>query len=148
MDFSVKRFEELTSEELYEILRCRAEVFIVEQKIPYQDIDNVDESSTHVFAIENGRIVTYLRVIDTGIKSEAASIGRVLVMEPFRGRGIARQIMQKGMEIALAQSPEIEISAQPYLRDFYVSLGFEQTSNVFIYGNRPHIRMKYVHPQS
>lgn len=146
MDFIVKRFKDLSKEELYEILRCRAEVFIVEQKIPYQDIDHVDEYSTHVFAMDGDRLVTYLRVIDPGVKCDSASIGRVLVMKDYRGRGIARRLMRKGMEIALEISPEIEISAQPYLHDFYQSLGFTQTSDIFIYGERPHIRMKFLPP--
>lgn len=143
MEFTIKRFEQLHLEELYEILRCRGEVFIVEQNIPYQDIDYVDQHSTHIFAIQNNHLITYLRVIDPGVKSEVSSIGRVLVMKPYRGKGIGRNIMQKGMEIALGLSKEIEIAAQPYLRDFYLSLGFIQTSDVFIYGERPHIRMCY-----
>lgn len=143
MTFRIKRFENLTMAELYEILRCRAQVFIVEQKIPYQDVDHVDEVSTHIFAMEDGRVITYLRVIDPGIKCESASMGRLLVMKEYRGKGFARDIMLKGMEIALGMSPEIEIAAQPYLHDFYVSLGFKQISDVFIYGERPHIKMKY-----
>lgn len=139
----IKRFDELRLEELYEILRCRAEVFIVEQDIPYQDIDDVDKCSTHVFILEGGGLIAYLRVIDPGVRSEVSSIGRVMVMKPFRGNGIARRLMLKGMEIALGLSKEIEIAAQPYLRDFYLSLGFVKTSDIFIYGNRPHIRMRY-----
>lgn len=144
MKFEIKRFDELTAEELYEILRCRAEVFIVEQNIPYQDIDNIDEFSTHVFAMKDGKLVTYLRVIDPGIKCSSVIIGRVLVMKPYRGKGIGRDIMLKGMEIALGMYPQIEIAAQPYLLDFYKSLGFKQTSDIFIYGERPHIQMQYI----
>lgn len=148
MEFIVKRFEDLTSDELYEILRCRAEVFIVEQAIPYQDIDYIDKHSTHVFIMTDGSLKAYLRVIDPGIKSYTCSIGRVLVMKPYRGLGLARQLMLKGMEIALNNSSGIEIAAQPYLLDFYLSLGFIQTSDVFIYGDRPHISMKYTSESS
>ncbi len=145
MEFIVKRFGELTATELYEILRARAEVFIVEQNIPYQDIDNIDNRCTHVFMMEGERVMAYLRVIDPGVKSEtASSIGRVLVDKQWRGRGIGRLLMIKGMEIALGMSREIEIAAQPYLRNFYLSLGFTQTSGEFIYGERPHIRMRFV----
>lgn len=143
MNIIVKRFEELTSQELYEILRCRAEIFIVEQGIPYQDIDYVDQHSTHVFAVEDEKVIAYLRVIEPGVKDENVSLGRLLVMKPYREKGIAREILLKGMELALKLSPEIKIAAQPYLRDFYLSLGFVQTSDVFIYGERPHIEMHY-----
>lgn len=141
MEFIIKRFNDLSIGQLYEILRCRSEVFIVEQNIPYPDIDHIDEFSTHIFAMEDDRVIAYLRVIDPGVKSEAASIGRVLVMKEHRGKGLARKLMEKGIEIACGISDEIEISAQPYLRDFYLSLGFIQTSGEFIYGCRPHISM-------
>lgn len=90
MEIKAKRFEELTLSELYEILRCRAEVFVVEQKIVYQDLDEADKSSTHVFVEERGRIKAYLRVIDPRIKHSVASIGRVLTMKQYRGSGLAR----------------------------------------------------------
>ncbi len=88
MEINIKRFEELSTTELYEILRCRAEVFVVEQNCPYQDLDMADMHSTHVYIEDNGRIKSYLRVIDPGIKyPSAASIGRVLTHERIQRRG-------------------------------------------------------------
>lgn len=141
MEISVKRFEQLTGAELYEILRCRTQVFVVEQDIPYQDMDNADQVSTHVFAQEDGRIKAYLRIIDPEIKRSRVHIGRVLVMKEYRGKGIARELMRCGIKIGKTMSKQIEISAQTYLIDFYKSLGFEVTSEVFEMEGRPHVSM-------
>lgn len=136
-----KRFDELSSAELYEILRCRAEVFSVEQGIVYQDLDGIDQHSTHLFYIDNGRIASYLRVIDPGIKCTAASIGRVLTTKKYRRNGLARALMSKGIATARNLSPKIEIEAQAYLKDFYTSLGFRAVSDEFILEGIPHISM-------
>ena len=145
LKLSVKRFSELTSEELYAILRSRAEVFAVEQGIVYQDLDGLDRYSTHVFASEGDRVVAYLRIIDAGVKFPAASIGRVLTVKEFRRRGLAREIMTLAINIALEHSSEIEIEAQAYLKEFYNSLGFIPTSDVFILEDIPHISMILQH---
>ena len=142
METKIKRFNELGLMELYEILRCRSEVFVVEQGFPYQDLDYADIDSTHIFMEEGGKILAYLRVIDPGVRGEAASIGRVLTMKEARGRGLARQMMKEAIRIAKAKSPVIEIHAQSYLKDFYQSLGFEPTSEEYILEGRPHVSMK------
>ncbi|MBD5233638.1 MAG: GNAT family N-acetyltransferase [Bacteroidales bacterium] len=141
MNIQIKRFEELTIAELYEILRCRAEVFIVEQESIYQDIDELDKHSTHLYIEDNGKIKAYLRVIDPGVKFAAGSIGRVLVMKEYRGQGLARPIMAKAIEIASSKADTIEIEAQSYLLEFYKSLGFIPISEEFILEGRAHISM-------
>ena len=99
MEINIKRFEELSTTELYEILRCRAEVFVVEQNCPYQDLDMADMHSTHVYIEDNGRIKSYLRVIDPGIKyPSAASIGRVLTMREYRGAGLTHLLMDEAIK--------------------------------------------------
>ena len=142
MEIRIKRFEELTTAELYEILRCRAEVFIVEQNCVYQDIDHEDSSSTHVYIENNGQILAYLRVIDPGVKYPAASIGRVLTMKEARGKGLSRLLMEEAIKLAKEKSPVIEIEAQAYLRVFYMSLGFIATSEEFMLEGRLHLSMK------
>lgn len=141
MNIQIKRFEELTITELYEILRCRAEVFVVEQESIYQDIDELDKHSTHLYIEDNCKIKAYLRVIDPGVKFAAASIGRVLVMKEYRGQGLARPIMAKAIEIASSKADTIEIEAQSYLLEFYKSLGFTPISEEFILEGRAHISM-------
>ncbi len=142
MEIKIKRFEELTLRELYEIMRIRAEVFIVEQNCPCQELDNRDQHSTHLYAVEDGKILSYLRVIDPGVKHPDSSIGRVLTVKEARGKGLARMLMKEAIKISLANSPAIEIEAQAYLRDFYKSLGFVETSGEYILEERLHIDMK------
>ncbi len=142
MEIRTKRFEELTTAELYEILRCRAEVFIVEQNCVYQDLDDEDSRSTHIYIETNGKILAYLRVIDPGVKYPAASIGRVLTMKEARGKGLARLLMEEAIKLAKEKSPVVEIEAQAYLREFYKSLGFTATSEEFMLEGRLHLSMK------
>lgn len=137
-----KEFGELTLDELYEILRCRAEVFGVEQEILYVDPDGIDKESVHMYIEgDDGLIAAYLRVIRPGVKCETSSIGRVLTMKQYRGHGMARVLMARAIEKALKMSNEIEIEAQAYLKGFYESLGFEATSDVFILEGLPHVSM-------
>ena len=141
MNFVAKRFGELNCAELYEILRCRTEVFVVEQGIPYQELDGVDAASTHLFFAEEGKILAYLRIIDPGVRHPGAVIGRVLTVKEHSVNGLARSLMERGIKTAFTLSDRIEIEAQTYLKGFYESLGFVPTSGEFIYESRPHISM-------
>lgn len=147
MEMYVKRFSELTVDELYEILRDRSQVFVVEQGCAYQDLDGKDERSIHIFIREenqikeDNRILAYLRVIIPEEGRDTVSIGRVLTIKEARRHGLARKLMQKGIEVAKSLAPTIEIEAQAYLKEFYESLGFIACSDVFQYEGRPHISM-------
>ena len=141
MEIICKRFNELTLEELYQILRARAEVFVTEQNIVYLDMDGIDFSSTHLFIKEDGKISSYLRIIDAGVKYPEVSIGRVLTLQPYRGRGYSRKLMERAIEICRQNSSPIKIEAQSYLTDFYLSLGFRKISEEFILEGIPHIEM-------
>lgn len=141
MDIKIKRFEDLTTSELYEILRCRAEVFVVEQNCDYQDLDMLDMASTHLYIEADGKIMAYLRVIDPGVKYSAASIGRVLTMKEFRGQGLTRLLMSEAIRIGKSLCDTIEIEAQAYLTELYNSLGFRRTSDVFMLAGIPHVSM-------
>ena len=141
MDIKIKRFEDLTTSELYEILRCRAEVFVVEQNCDYQDLDMLDMASTHLYIEAEGKIMAYLRGIDPGVKYLAASIGRVLTMKEFRGQGLTRLLMSEAIRIGKSLCDTIEIEAQAYLTEFYNSLGFRRTSDVFMLDGIPHVNM-------
>ena len=142
MEVVIKRFQELTSEELYGILHCRQEVFVVEQKIVYQDLDYLDQDSTHLFLKHEGKIVAYLRIIDAGIKYKEVSIGRVLTLPEFRHHGLARKLMELAiLEVKTRKSMPIKIEAQEYLEKFYESLGFEKVSKPFILEGISHVSM-------
>ena len=144
MELVCKRFEELTLGELYEILRCRCEVFAMEQKILYQDMDGKDMTSTHLFYTVEGRIVSYLRIIDAGVKYPEVSIGRVLTLKDYRHRGISRRLMEEAIaHIRSRTDAPIRIEAQSYLKEFYESIGFRAVSGEFILEGIPHISMLY-----
>lgn len=142
MEISVKNYSELTLEDLYEILRLRSEVFVVEQNCFYLDVDGKDKYSIHVYIKEGNEILAYLRIIKPATSDIPVIIGRVLTKKEARGRGLARILMTKGIEIAKSQAPIIKIEAQAYLKNFYESLGFKACSEEFIHAGKPHINMQ------
>ncbi len=141
MDLIVKRFEELSTEELYEILQIRVAVFVVEQNCAYQEIDDKDGYSYHVFLRDNTGIKAYLRVIDGGVSFEEVSIGRVLTLK--RGCGLGNKILLEGIEVAKdrMKADRIKIEAQSYAKGFYAKAGFKQVSEEFLEDGIPHIQM-------
>lgn len=145
MNWELKKFEELNAEEIYEILKIRNEVFIVEQKCPYQDCDGKDKKSYHLYFQDGGKIIAYLRILKKGVSYDEISIGRVLVLKNYRGKGIAREMLLKAInfvELNLNEK-EIKIQAQTYLVNFYRSLGFKEISKEYLEDNIPHIDMLY-----
>ena len=142
MEIVKKRFDELTLEELYGILHCRQEVFVVEQKIIYQDLDYKDQASTHIFLKIENKIAAYLRIIDPGIKYRETSIGRVLTIPDFRHKGLSRKLMEIAIqEVRRKNQMPIKIEAQEYLVKFYESLGFIPVSAPFILEGISHVSM-------
>ncbi|WP_040330403.1 GNAT family N-acetyltransferase [Clostridium ihumii] len=143
MKIVVKRFNDLTNIELYEILKLRNEVFIVEQNCAYQDCDNKDFKSYHILSYDNENIVAYLRVLEKSVSYNEVSIGRVLVKKNYRGKGIARKNMLYAMLFIEDKLKEdrIRISAQQYLLEFYKSLGFKVVSDIYLEDNIPHVEM-------
>ena len=141
MEFIIKRFEELTVYELYEILKVRVSVFVVEQEYPYQEMDEKDKNAYHVFIKDNQGIKAYLRVLDKGISFDEVSIGRVLTLE--RGIGLGDKILEKGIEVAKEKmnANKIRIEAQCYAKGFYERFGFKQVSDEFLEDGIPHIQM-------
>ncbi|MGN6510378.1 MAG: GNAT family N-acetyltransferase [Chitinophaga sp.] len=141
--WSVKTFAELTNEELYRILRLRSEVFVVEQQCPYLDMDNYDQRALHLQGENEDGLAAYTRLFAPGVKSDMASIGRVVSSPSARGKGFGRQLM----EVSIAAVEEkwgkipIWIGAQLYLQKFYESLGFVQSSEMYLEDNIPHIEM-------
>lgn len=137
----MKRFEDLSLEELYEILKVRVEVFVIEQNCVYQEIDEKDKKSYHVFYREDGKIQAYLRVIDKGVSFDEVSIGRVLTVK--RGFGLGSKILSEGIKVAKDKMNEtsIRIEAQTYAKKFYEKQGFVQVSKEFIEDGIPHIEM-------
>lgn len=145
MEYNLKGFNELTADEVYEIVRVRNEVFVVEQNCVYQDCDGKDRNSYHLYCMNEGKIVAYVRVLEKGVSYDEISIGRVLVAKEHRGKGLARECMKRAIDFVKNDLCEysIRISAQEYLREFYGSLGFEEVSEVYLEDDIPHIEMLY-----
>lgn len=144
--WNFKSFEELTLPELYEILKLRVEVFIIEQQCFYQDLDGKDQKSHHLYLKdeETEEIIAYLRLVEPDISFPEPSIGRVIVKENSRNQQLGSILMQKGIEIArihYKSSTGIRISAQAHLQNFYQTLGFESEGEVYKEDDIDHIQM-------
>ncbi len=139
-----KTFDELTTTELYALLQLRSEVFVVEQQCPYQDMDGSDQKALHLMGYNDAnKLVAYTRIFAPGIKFDMASIGRVITSMLVRGTGAGRELMEKSIAVLEARygKQPIKIGAQQYLHKFYSSLGFRQTSEMYLEDNIPHIEM-------
>lgn len=143
MEWRLKSFDELRNIELYEILKLRNEVFIVEQNCPYQDMDGKDLVSHHLMAVSEGKLLAYTRLIAPGIAYDEASIGRVVTSPAARGTGLGRLLMKESIDRlrSLYGYGPIQIGAQLYLKKFYESFGFVQSSEMYLEDNIEHIRM-------
>ena len=141
----LKEFTELTTAELYEILKLRAEVFVVEQNCPYQDLDDKDQSSYHLFLEDNGQIIAVLRILPENIAYKEMAIGRLIVKKSYRGKGISRKMMVRAMEFITEDlgKEKIRLSGQAYLTDFYQSLGFEKVSEMYFEDGIEHFEFLY-----
>lgn len=137
----IKSFYELSIDELYEILKLRADVFVIEQNCIYPDIDDKDKHSLHVFLKKQDEIVAYLRVIEKGISFEEVSIGRVIAK--YRRLGLGTQVLKAGIQAAkeIYHAEKIIIEAQTYAKELYEKQGFIQTSDEFLEDGIPHIQM-------
>ena len=141
--WTVKKFDELSVQELYAILRLRSEVFVVEQNCVFLDMDNKDQSSYHLMGWENNVLVAYTRLIPPGVIYELGSIGRVITAQAARGNGSGKLLMEKSIEEAqrLFGNVPIKIGAQLYLKEFYNSFGFKQSSDIYDEDGIDHIEM-------
>ena len=139
MTFEAKYFEELTTTELYEILKTRSEIFVVEQNCVYQDLDDKDYESLHVFSKEGKRINAYLRVFYK--EEHVAQIGRVVTLH--HGTGFGGQLLREGIRQVREKFlvHQIHIEAQCYAVGYYEKVGFEPCSEEFMLDGIPHVEM-------
>jgi ElaA protein len=143
LEIKIKSFEDLSTSELYELLRLRAEVFIVEQDCVYQDIDGKDDEALHVLGFCNGELVSYTRCFAPGIYFEEAAIGRVVVKSTFRKKDYGHEILKASVKAIAAEydTAVIKLSAQTYLVNFYESHGFQKIGEGYLEDGIPHIAM-------
>ena len=142
--FSSKNFHELTTQELYQILALRAEVFVVEQNCPYQDVDGKDPKSIHVLGYLDNHLVAYARLLEQGISyKDYASIGRVVTLPSVRGKSYGHALVNFSIAVCQKKFPgqNIKISAQAHLEKFYNEHGFKATGESYLEDDIPHIGM-------
>ena len=148
MELQVKRFSELSTEELYEILRLRVSVFVVEQKCPYMETDDLDQNALHVYFRDAEGIQAYLRIIDKSDTREYVTIGRVISVK--RRRGIGTELVREGIRLAMEifGADTVYIEAQVYAQPFYENLGFVRISGEFLEDGIPHVKMLWKRVES
>lgn len=141
--YTYKRFNDLTPHELYDILRLRSEVFVVEQQCVFLDADNKDQDCYHIMVWQANLLAGYTRLVPAGIAYDEPSIGRVVTSPLVRGTGIGRLLMEFSIRTLykLWGKTTITIGAQLYLRTFYESLGFQQCSEIYLEDDIEHIKM-------
>lgn len=141
--WNVKPFSQLSTEELYKILKVRIDVFVVEQNCPYPECDNFDQKALHLWAEYNGEILAYCRIFDKGIKYPETSIGRVLTTETARGKNLGKHLMSFALQIIenRYKTSSVRISAQDYLLKFYSEFGFQDTGKKYLEDDIPHTEM-------
>ncbi|MBQ3888671.1 MAG: GNAT family N-acetyltransferase [Clostridia bacterium] len=141
MELVAKRFADLTGREVYEIAKARTDVFLLEQHIVCQDLDDVDYDALHCFFTEDGRVTAYLRAYYEGADG-AVKIGRVLTRE--HGKGLGRELMEKSVEAIRRELPcrKLVVNAQKQALGFYEKLGFTVTSGEFLEEGVVHLAME------
>lgn len=138
MQVKIKSFDELTKEELYEILRLRVDIFVVEQECPYPEIDGIDYEAIHIYLENKGEIQAYARVYE---EEGEVHIGRVISKE--RRKGNATLILKEAIKGAkkFYQAKEIHIEAQTYAKKLYEKVGFVEDSEIYFLDGIEHIKM-------
>ena len=144
ISWSIKSFDELNKNELYDLLKLRSEVFVVEQNCVYQDIDDKDIKGTHFFGQDGSDLIAYLRVMEVGVLyPNHMSIGRVVVKQTHRNKKLGNEILANAIDFCRKKFPKtpIKISAQTHLKSFYNQLGFEFKGEAYLEDGIPHCAM-------
>lgn len=142
--WTLKPFDTLTNAELYELLRLRSEVFVVEQNCVFLDMDRMDAPCHHLMGwAPGGELVAAARLVPPGVKYPEPSVGRVVTSPAFRKKGLGRGLMVHALRelYALYGALPVRIGAQQYLLEFYGSLGFAQDGDMYLEDNIPHVEM-------
>ena len=142
MELVIKHFSELSAEELFEIYKLRISVFVVEQKCPYQEVDDADRVAYHLWLKDENGIEAYARVLPQEAFSSTAMIGRVIAVK--RRCGLGSKILEAAIHAAKANlhADKITVEAQVYARSLYEKHGFRQTSEEFLEDGIAHIQMQ------
>lgn len=147
-DWQLREFNQLTLDELYELLRLRQEIFVVEQECYYQDLDGLDQRSVHMLVLDGDALVGYQRIFAPGVEADESVIGRIIVAASARGQGFGFELVRRGIDHCRTTYPEagIRISAQAHLQDFYSRNGFYTVSQPKDVDGIPHVDMLWDGP--
>jgi ElaA protein len=146
IDWRLHRLDDLAARELYLLMQLRQDVFVVEQKCPYPDLDGADASSLHLSAWRANEPLAYLRIIPPEVhKSGCPSLGRICTASSVRRTGIGRELVQRGLDLICLRWPghDCQIGAQAYLRNFYETFGFAVNGEQYIEDGIPHFPMRW-----
>lgn len=140
MIWNIKKFEQLTNRELFDIYKARVLVFVVEQECPYPEVDDADLNCLHIWTQHNQGVQAYCRLI---LEEDGIHLGRVLVEQSQRKSGLGRILVAKALEVIEERYPNVPIhaQAQAYLEKFYEGFGFKAISDVYLEDDIPHIDM-------
>ncbi|MEX0771211.1 MAG: GNAT family N-acetyltransferase [Balneolaceae bacterium] len=143
IDWRLSDFYELSPGLLYDLLKLRQDVFIVEQKSIYPDLDGLDEVCGHLTGLDGEQLAAYLRIVPPGEKYKEPSLGRIIVAGGYRGNKIGYELVRKGLDFAEKSYGKvpIRIEAQAHLEKFYSRLGFRVMTEPFDSDGIPHIEM-------
>ena len=143
LTWQLSRFDDLTLRELHDIYQARLEVFVVEQKCPFQDVDGADPECWHLMGRDGDRLVAYCRLVPPGTKFAEASIGRVVTLGSARRTGVGRELMRLAIANCekLWPGKALRIGAQRYLERFYGSFGFATASEPYDEDGIMHVEM-------
>ena len=138
-------FSQLDTEQLFDLIKLRIDIFVVEQNCPYPELDEKDRhhQTLHMLGFNNEQLICCSRLLAPGVSYPDVSIGRFAVAEPYRNQGIGTELMSQCLFHIQHHWPEhnIRVSAQQYLCQFYTSFGFTQTSDMYLEDDIPHIEM-------
>ena len=144
IDWHWYRWDALSADVLYAFLRLRSEIFVVEQNCVFADMDGVDPECEHLCGYDTqGQLLAYLRLVPPGVKAPQPALGRLVVAQPARGRGLARLAVHQGLQRCAARYPEQDVflSGQQHLEPLYVSLGFRTISAPYLEDGIWHVNM-------
>ena len=143
IQWSCKYFDALTPFELYDIIKLRNEVFVVEQNCVFQDADAKDQKCYHLMGLVENQLAAYARLVPPGVSYEYVSIGRIVTSPAYRAKGVGKALLVAAINQcnSLFGEQTIKIGAQLYLKKFYEGFGFRQTSDVYDEDGIPHIMM-------
>jgi len=140
MIWNCKDYNDLSKDELYDILKIRQEVFIIEQNCNYLDADSFDQVSQHLTCYKQSELIAYMRIVPEGEIYPNISFGRILVKQKFRKIGLGKEIIQRAINV-FPKDTTIVMSAQLYLTQLYENFGFKIIGKEYLEDEIPHIKM-------